>query len=142
MTSHDISHDEFRRVWLLKREIIHESGRPARFDGFARITRKWRYLEWGNLEIAGADYTSGQQYRWKPVIGGFDICFDDGKPFHGLRFESPTAEHTCAPDHYLVSYDFRAFPIWRSTWKVTGPRKAYTMHSIYTPFSPQAAMEQ
>ncbi|MEM9438207.1 MAG: DUF6314 family protein, partial [Pseudomonadota bacterium] len=75
-----------------------------------------------------------RRYWWKPMEGGFDIHFEDGKPFHELQFASPTAQHFCDPDTYDVRYDFRDFPTWRSTWDVRGPKKQYRMTSIYKPF--------
>ena len=132
-------HEDFKGVWVLSRQVAHTHGRPARFEGFARITRAWTYLEWGNLEIEGADYAAGRRYEWAPVEGGFDVSFEDGRPFHDLRFAAPEARHFCDPDTYDVTYDFSEFPRWRSTWVVTGPRKDYRMESHYVPFSNQAA---
>ncbi|MEM6277313.1 MAG: DUF6314 family protein [Pseudomonadota bacterium] len=131
----EIDHHDFRRVWLLKREIVHENEAPGMFEGLARITRRWTYLEWGNLEVRGRDYTAGRRYWWKPMDGGFDIRFEDGKPFHELHFDAPSARHFCDPDTYDVRYDFSDWPKWRSTWDVSGPRKSYRMSSLYAPFS-------
>ncbi len=136
-----IDHQEFKRVWLLKREVIPEGGRTARFEGLARVNRKWTYIERGNLEVDGADYTSARRYQWTPMKGGFSIAFDDGRPFHTMIFNRPSAQHSCPPDQYVVVYDFSQWPKWRSTWRVTGPRKDYTMHSLYAPYSAQNAMD-
>ncbi|MEM7295720.1 MAG: DUF6314 family protein [Pseudomonadota bacterium] len=136
-----MEHSEFKRVWLLKREITQTRGRPARFDGLARVNRRWTYLEWGNLEVDGADYTAGRRYQWAPVEGGFDISFEDGAPFHEMRFARPVAQHFCAPDDYQVVYDFSDWPKWRSTWTVSGPRKDYVMSSLYAPFNAQNSLQ-
>ncbi|MEL6915827.1 MAG: DUF6314 family protein [Pseudomonadota bacterium] len=131
----DLEHEDFKRVWLLKREIVHKAEAPNRFEGLARITRRWTYLEWGNLEVRGRDYTAGRRYWWKPMEGGFDVFFEDGKPFHKFTFDRPSARHDCDPDTYLVRYDFSEWPTWRCTWEVSGPRKDYKMSSTYAPFS-------
>ncbi|MCH2075455.1 MAG: DUF6314 family protein [Rhodobacteraceae bacterium] len=130
-----LEHADFKRVWLLKREITHSDQPPGKFEGLARITRRWTYLEWGNLEVRGRDFTAGRRYWWKPMDGGFDIHFEDGKPFHELHFNAPSARHYCDPDIYDVRYDFSDWPKWRSTWDVQGPRKSYSMTSLYAPFS-------
>ena len=136
-----LTHADFKRVWLLKREIDHVGQGKARFEGLARITRRWTYLESGTLEMKGQEFAASRRYEWRPMDGGFDIRFEDGKPFHDLWFDRPEAQHFCDPDSYHVSYDFDDWPRWSSTWRVTGPRKDYVMVSRFAPFSARASFE-
>ena len=69
---------------------------------------------------------------WRQDGSRIVVDFADGRPFHDFRPDSPEASHRCDPDSYAVRYDFRAWPIWCSTWRVTGPRKDYDMVSTYT----------
>ncbi|WP_147125393.1 DUF6314 family protein [Shimia ponticola] len=127
-------HADFQRRWRIARVISHADGSEAQFAGTASIGADWVYEEIGTLSMGGQSFEATRTYLWHPVEGGFDIRFDDGRAFHRLRFDDMVADHWCDPDTYRVSYDLRAFPDWSATWRVTGPRKDYSMITRYAPF--------
>ena len=43
-----------------------------------------------------------------------------------------TAPHVCDPDTYHIDYDFTDWPRWRVKTDVSGPRKDYTIRSLYS----------
>lgn len=99
----------------------------------------------GNLALAyyekgeviapnGSVMPAERRYFWQqPQTGLFEVLFDDERYFHTFSASNPNAEHLCGDDNYVVRYDFTAWPVWRSTWQVKGPRKDYTMVSEYSP---------
>lgn len=125
-------------VWALEREIAHDDGRVDAFTGTTSFLRSGPRLiqdEDGWLTPMGAavPLRATRRYIWTQSGDQFDVMFDDMRPFH--RFpagvSTPDATHLCPPDRYQVSYDFSAFPLWTSAWRVDGPRKAYRMTNRY-----------
>lgn len=129
---------DFEGVWQLVRRIEDRAaGRSGGFEGRARLTRDGgdlRYHEEGCLSLPGADpMRAERRYVWSPDGQGIAVRFEDGRAFHWFSLtDGPEARHACDPDTYLVRYDFASWPVWRTTWTVTGPRKDYTMVSDYT----------
>ena len=70
-----------------------------------------------------------QTYLWDR---GLAVSFADGRPFHVVPPAGGPVAHDCAPDRYEGAYDFSAWPRWRVIWDVTGPRKSYSMSTLYT----------
>jgi hypothetical protein len=90
------------------------------------------YVEETALTLPDRTVLNGTRtYLWTEVEGGIDVRFDDGRPFHTIRFTAPADNHWCDPDTYTVTYDFDAFPNWTSVWAVKGPRKDYRMVTRY-----------
>ena len=129
----NLSHQTFQREWTMEREINHDDGSVGTFVGAALIDESWVYSEQGTLTMGGHSFAATRRYLWKPTSEGFDIYFDDGRPFHSLSFADKTADHWCDPDSYRVTYAFNAFPDWTATWTVSGPRKGYRMQTLYRP---------
>lgn len=136
------SADAFLGCWELTRQIEDAKAKStARFEGRASVRARdsgWLYHEEGKLHLAhGAPLHAERRYLWLPVGQGIDISFEDGRFFHRMELssaqESSEAAHWCDPDQYDVRYDFSGWPVWQSTWKVTGPRKNYVMQSRYRP---------
>lgn len=132
------STSDFLGHWQIERtidDVLSQSG--AIFAGTASISRNiphWIYAEVGTLTMAGSKpMMAERQYLWRPDENGFDIFFSDERFFHRLTLSGQTqAAHWCDPDQYDVTYDFTDFPRWKSTWRVTGPRKNYVMHSMFS----------
>lgn len=134
--------DDFVGTWRISRVIedaLHKSA--AQFDGQADITKgaqAWHYAETGQLRMTPSQsFTAERQYIWKPAGAAIDVYFEDGRYFHQIALTQDCgadnhAAHWCDPDHYEVSYTFVRWPKWQATWRVRGPRKNYTMTSIYT----------
>ena len=125
--------------WRVEREIDdHRAGRTAQFEGEAVFTsadRALDYLETGHLSIDRQIHEASQRYHWTfPAYDCADVLFSDGRPFHSiaLTWHSADTVHHCAPDDYAGLYRFDTPTQWYLTWRVTGPRKNYTSHSLYT----------
>ncbi|MDJ0639312.1 MAG: DUF6314 family protein [Paracoccaceae bacterium] len=130
-------------TWRLDRTIRHETGETDRFTGTCVFQRSGTRLlqdETGTLETGGASFEATRRYVWAESNGRLDVYFDDMRPFHSipLNTEAPETVHLCDPDRYQVAYDFGRWPEWRATWRVEGPRKSYTMQSVYQPSDPAA----
>lgn len=132
----------FEGDWRLARRIEHAGGRgDARLSGTARFLRSGRTLihhESGTLSIdgvQGSGMRAERRYLWRTDAGWIAIHFEDGRPFHGipLGVARPEATHLCGSDRYAVRYDFGRWPEWTAVWRVTGPRKDYTMTSHLVP---------
>lgn len=132
----------FEGVWRLDRRIEHAGGQGnARLSGSARFLRSGRALiheETGTLEIdgiAGPGMQAARRFLWRAEAGWIEVSFKDGRPFHAfpLGVHDPEATHLCSPDRYAVGYDFSRWPVWKSIWRVTGPRKDYQMTSHFIP---------
>jgi hypothetical protein len=114
---------DFAGRWRLVKEITdRRAGTRGRFEGVASFTPDadgLAYLEEGLLHLGGAaPLLSTRRYLWRAAPGGgadaAEVCFEDGRPFHALRFAPRwAAEHHCAPDHYRVHYSFSDWPACR-----------------------------
>lgn len=128
---------DFEGVWRIARRIVAAGGAGARFFGQAEFSADMSGLvcaETGELRVEGRPpIMADRRYLWRRgAAGGIEVLFADGRPFH--RFDpaagTPCARHDCAPDVYVVRYDFRRWPVWSSRWRVRGPRKDYAMVTI------------
>ena len=129
---------DFAGKWRITREIKDHSGGTTTFDGEANLSGcddQMRYSESGQVTLSNNRTIQAERtYLWrKGSDGQIDVYFDDGRFFHRFSAGKPYAEHLCGDDLYKVSYDFTQWPVWRSTWRVIGPRKDYTMVSCYSP---------
>ncbi len=130
-----LTHKDFLGVWSIRREIAQVDGACGVFSGKAEITNKgaqWLYVEQGTLTLGAHTGRAERTYIWVPEENGFDVLFDDGRPFHPLRFEGGEATHWCDPDQYDVTYEFSLWPRWQAVWRVKGPRKDYEMRNAYS----------
>ena len=103
--------------------------------GAQKGVRTLAYNEKGEVTAPNKSVMPAERrYFWQqPQTGLFEVLFDDKRYFHTFSASNPNAEHLCGDDNYVVRYDFSAWPVWRSTWQVKGPRKDYTMVSEYSP---------
>ncbi|RBP93682.1 hypothetical protein DFO80_105106 [Rhodobacter sp. 140A] len=126
---------DFAGEWTIAREIEQAGAGTARFEGRACFTPEGAglaYHEAGTLTLPGAaPMRAGRDYLWREEGAEIAVFFSDGRPFHRFDPAAPAAQHWCDPDDYRVRYDFAAWPDWRAEWRVSGPRKAYTMRSLY-----------
>ena len=130
----------FEGDWRLERRIVQGGGQAgARLEGLARFRREGPTLiheEQGRLSIEGSPGPGMQaerRYLWRAAPGGIEICFEDGRMFHGIPLGrvAPEATHLCSSDRYQVRYDFSLWPEWSTVWRVSGPRKDYVMTSRF-----------
>lgn len=124
--------DDFRGHWRVTKRIRHANQPEAHFEG----TAEWSpdehgllYHEQGVLQINGQPPMQGsRRYVWHANL---DVYFEDGRFFHAVPPEGGQAHHQCAPDDYYVTYSFNAWPQFRATWRILGPRKDYLMEINY-----------
>ena len=133
---------DFTGLWSLRRRVENRMGQGGELDGEASFTANGStliYAERGILKIGSAEIAANQTHVWRADANRIHVCFGDGRPFHSFEpgVVAPAARHDCAPDVYNVSYDFADWPVWRSHWVVTGPRKDYEMRSEYAPSTDQ-----
>lgn len=130
---------EFKRVladflgdWIIERDIQHQGGADARFEGKATWSPQSDaliYRESGWLSLPGqAPVAAHQRHIWQADLV---VSFADGRFFHQVPCAGGATSHWCAPDQYDGVYDFTSWPEFRVTWHVTGPRKAYRMQSRF-----------
>lgn len=129
-------------MWRIDRRISDARGPNARLSGVLDFTEAPEApdtlvaTETGRLYVGdGAPLAARRSYRWRfRPDGQIMIAFEDGRPFHSFDAgaHSPTAVHDCPPDTYQVAYEFLSPRNWRSTWRVSGPRKDYVMVSVMT----------
>ena len=123
---------DFEGLWRLDRRIVQAEGPDARFHGEAEWRRegvRLLYSEAGILEMPGhPPMQATRSYLWEPDL---TVRFTDGRVFHRVPARGGRTAHRCAPDLYEVEYDFALWPEFRVLWRVTGPRKDYTMTSLY-----------
>ncbi|MCU7556026.1 DUF6314 family protein [Alteromonas sp. ASW11-19] len=128
----------FAGQWQLQRKIIQSNGDEFVFEGEATFSwcGSWlNYQESGQVTAPdGRQLSAERTYCWQPGTSQqIDVYFEDGRFFHSFSKDTPQAEHLCGNDHYKVDYVFNQWPVWESYWRVTGPRKDYTMLSRYRP---------
>ncbi len=132
--------EDFAGVWTMERAIKdRRAGASGSFTGLARLTpvgSDLAYAEEGRLRLgAGPAVAASRRHLWRRADAAIEVLFEDGRPFH--RFDptedAPGARHGCPPDAYHVRYDFARWPVWRTEWRVVGPRKDYTMVTAYEP---------
>jgi len=128
--------DDFEGTWRIDRVI---KGRPmaGTLTGTAAFQREAGQglicREVGQLTLeSGQIFPATRGYHWRAEAARIIVDFEDNTPFHdftpsGISF----ARHNCAPDTYDVTYDFTAWPNWTATWEVSGPQKAYRMHTRF-----------
>jgi hypothetical protein len=124
---------DFEGHWTVTRDITQDTGPNAQFTGQAvwiPIAQGLAYRETGVLTLEGqAPMQSERRYHWAPDLS---VYFDDGRFFHKVPPMGGKTGHWCDPDQYDVHYSFDAWPQFQLDWRVTGPRKAYCMRSIYS----------
>lgn len=130
---------EFAGDWRIERRIDdRRAGQEGWFEGHARLAPDGpaglRYVETGVLRLgSGPPMPADRTYLWRFLEDQVEVRFEDGRPFHAFLPEgqSDGTDHPCGADLYRVRYDFGQWPAWEARWRVTGPRKAYEMTSLY-----------
>ena len=123
---------DFEGRWLFDRRISHENAPDASAQGQATwspIENGLMYVEEADLYIQGHPPMKTQRrYIWRAPL---DVFFEDDRFFHAVPAEGGETLHDCPPDTYRVVYRFAAWPLFETVWRVTGPRKDYTMITQY-----------
>jgi hypothetical protein len=126
--------------WRLARRIVMDDGSEGALEGTCTFRRAGHRLiqdEEGllRLPLDGPPLRATRRYVWAAETGRLEVLFEDNRPFHTvpLGVVRPETTYLCPPDRYAVTYEFGAFPRWRSVWRVEGPKKAYVMTTDYSP---------
>lgn len=128
---------DFAGCWRIDRLIRDaRAGCTGRFTGDAVFEPEGPtlyYRETGELRLHGAAMAAEQKHVWRQEGNRICVAFSNGRPFHQfeLAVATPRARHDCPPDLYRVIYDFGCWPEWRTEWRVSGPRKDYTLATRY-----------
>ncbi|MCV2876671.1 DUF6314 family protein [Rhodobacteraceae bacterium XHP0102] len=130
--------DMLEGAWTVARLIHdHRAGQRGRFDGRAAFHAAGQgvlsYHEVGQLTYQGETFEAERRYIWRRVAAGWQVDFDDHRPFHLITAHDIPARHDCAPDLYMLRYDFAALPQrWHSHCRITGPRKDLDLMTDYS----------
>jgi hypothetical protein len=128
---------DFSGRWRIERRIEDRlGGMSGLFTGeaeFRPVAEGLAYREEGRLRIGtGPEVLAVRDYLWREEGAWIVVEHGDGRPFHTFDPDLPEARHWCDPDDYRVCYDFAGWPEWHAEWTVRGPRKDYTMVSVYS----------
>lgn len=127
-------------TWILSRTLPG----IGRMSGSANFTPEspgeLHYREDGLLTLDNGHVQEAyREYRYLLEPGQIRICFaEPGVPprtLHVLRLaDSPRVcdVHLCGQDVYTGSYDFSAADQFVIDMRVMGPRKDYSIHTVYT----------
>lgn len=131
--------EDFTGDWQLRRKVTDRlHGQDGQLQGTASFASlgdaRLRYTEVGTLRLAGgAALEARRSYFWRFDAGRVEVTFENDAPFHAFDpiGQAGGTDHLCGEDLYQVEYDFTAWPSWRATWHVVGPRKDYISVSDY-----------
>jgi hypothetical protein len=127
-------------VWQLNREISGQ-GRMSGIAAFETVdVGRALYRESGELWLEEGTRLRGEQrYFYERAESGFTIHFHDtGELFERVTFEAGSggtwvgrAEHYCKADVYRSEYLFRRDQRFEVSHQVHGPRKDFTIRTVY-----------
>jgi hypothetical protein len=113
--------------WRLARRVLdRRTGQFGRVTGSLELTVQGSIVRWverGELAWAGSLFEVSRELHIVPHLGGWNVCFSDGRLFHPWR-PGGVVEHPCAADVYrgLIVAD-STWTRLRVLWDVTGPTK-------------------
>ena len=126
-------------VWRIERQIEDQHDlHTGSFLGEAAFTpSSLRLLKWAESGIltlkhyqnrVEAAYQIAFEDNSAPIVQ-----FPDGRVFFPLDVQNGRCaiNHPCGEDHYRGEWVFESSDRFTLFWLVTGPRKNYTVHSIY-----------
>ncbi|MCA6123545.1 hypothetical protein J6500_16820 [Bradyrhizobium sp. WSM 1704] len=98
------------------------------------------YCEQGTLRLPnGTELQAQREYIFRTCAGGFDVFFKEAPPrlfhriaLHGAVELTGDASHLCNLDTYRSTYSFRPDGQFTIRHVVSGPRKDYTMTTVYS----------
>ena len=127
--------------WSLERTIDGQASMRGT-AGFEPTADDWiEYREEGELRLAnGQRFDAERRYRYSELAGGFAVFFAEtpARLFHEVTLErrpgsvlAGHASHLCARDHYRSEYLFAPDDSFSVRHEVRGPRKEYTISTVY-----------
>jgi hypothetical protein len=125
-------------TWRISRRIrdssLDLSGRLAGCAIFTPAPGGLCYDETGLLRFGSHQGEATRQYLLSIDRQTAEIHHADGSPFHRLELSSGEADivHRCADDLYHGRYRVLGADCWTVAWRVTGPRKRYSLVTRHT----------
>jgi Family of unknown function (DUF6314) len=125
-------------TWRISRRIrdfrLGISGRLVGCASFTPAPGGLSYEEVGLLQFGAYEGEATQRYSVaidRPTSA--ELRFADGRPFHRLELASGAADvvHRCAADRYRGRYRVSGADRLTVLWRVTGPRKRYTLATLH-----------
>lgn len=131
--------------WSVSRTV---NGDQGQFTGIADFIPRGSRLVWhetGELRLDGHRGPARRTLTIGAAGDGWEVCFDDGRPFHPLRLADGPCEvvHLCGEDVYAGVYEVDADAAFTVRWHVVGPGRDDTIVSRYrraSSASPSAAI--
>lgn len=141
-------------IWGLQRQVISTSGALiATMEGTASfspcLNDTNQYYEEGALKMDDADQPPivfSRKYIYRDEPGGLAIYFDENplRLFQIILFTAVgdilegSATHLCLRDIYNSHYQMRFPDTFQILHQVEGPRKSYTINTVYkrSPLNP------
>ncbi len=130
--------------WCFQRQIVHrDTGQVANMHG----TVSWqapaqpdalttlRYCEMGVIQMAHYTGKASQTYRYAFASDSIsEVYFSDGRFFYTLDLTTGHCEirHVCGEDIYDGVFEAVSETTYQQTWRVMGPRKDYTSHTVFS----------
>jgi hypothetical protein len=129
-------------AWAFNR-VIEGQGNMQGLATFTLLSASsLAYREQGRLKLQnGTELEAEREYVFRERSRGFDVLFKESPPrlFHAIELAasdggalSGSAGHLCNLDHYQSTYTFCGDGGVIIRHVVSGPRKDYTMTTIYT----------
>jgi len=134
--------------WSLERRISDRRGRQSgRLSGFAVFSQPETVPESSRVAVDAlvwterglmqlGDFSSDVARTYRCVFPATDrgkVLFSDGRYFHDLDLTAGTwrVTHPCGEDLYTGVYHAVSSDRLRVRWWVSGPRKDYTLDTVY-----------
>ena len=135
--------------WSFERDIEGQGCMLGLATFTALDAQSVAYREQGRLRLRnGTELEASREYIFRRTDRGFEVFFNENPPrlFHAVSLSASVREeltgsssHRCNLDHYRSTYTFRPNGSFVIRHVVSGPRKDYTMVTIYHRAAPGAA---
>jgi hypothetical protein len=120
--------------WTVERAVEDAALGAGRFDGEALFAEDGGRLTWtesGRLRLGRYDGPATRKLLVVPSGEGWEVRFEDGRPFHPLDLGHGTVAHPCGDDLYDGEYVVAGPDEMRVRWRVRGPAKDQRIDTVY-----------
>lgn len=126
--------------WVFERTVTDKTADAhGTATGTARFEPAGAGLDWieaGTLHLGGHEFDAKRRMSIVSVDDGWQVRFDDGRPFHPLDLTTGRCEvgHPCRHDFYSGTIEMVETddgPELRTEWRVHGPSKDQLIRTRY-----------
>ena len=119
--------------WSVSRTVNGDDGAFTGTAAFAPDGTCLRWDETGELRLGDYHGAARRSMTIHPAAGGWEVRFDDGRPFHPLSLDDGhcDVEHLCGPDVYTGRFEVHADAAFTVRWHVVGPDRDDTILTRY-----------